>query len=475
MSQQSINLGSGPNTGDGDQLRVGGAKINANFTELYLAVNNANLLAFSGLIGAADRFPYFTGVGALSLATISAYSRQLLALADLAAWKGAGGLNLGSAANVNLGVANGAASLGADGKLPPAQLPPLAVNETFVVASQVAMLALVAERGDMAFRTDEGNTPYVLTTDDPSVLANWKTIASPLSAALAALNVLTPAADKVPYFTGASTSSMLDAGATGKDVLAATSQALGRTALGLGTAATINTGVVGASLVQAATADAAQTAIGATTIGKALILAASAAAGRTALALGTASTVNTGATGASIMAAANTDAAQTAMGATTVGKALMVATDQAAGRTALGLKTAAVADVLGTVSQSGGEPTGAIMEYGTNSNGVYWKFASGLMICQAAATFTTAVATALNGGFYSASPVPVKNMPATFAAIPTVYKEVTTSTTPNDSTGYGGISGPATVSTWNGFYLGDLFSRGSQTYIIHYTAIGRWF
>ncbi|MFP2827587.1 hypothetical protein ACLETV_24480, partial [Citrobacter braakii] len=35
----------------------------------------------------------------------------------------------------------------------------------------------------------------------------------------------------------------------------------------------------------------------------------------------------------------------------------------------LGLRTAAKADVVGTVSQSGGVPTGAIIERGSNSNG----------------------------------------------------------------------------------------------------------
>ncbi|MGZ0372300.1 gp53-like domain-containing protein, partial [Citrobacter freundii] len=41
----------------------------------------------------------------------------------------------------------------------------------------------------------------------------------------------------------------------------------------------------------------------------------------------------------------------------------------------LGLRTAAKADVVGTVSQSGGVPTGAIIERGSNSNGEYTKFA----------------------------------------------------------------------------------------------------
>lgn len=55
------------------------------------------------------------------------------------------------------------------------QLPPLAINETFVVASQAAMLALSAQRGDIAIRTDTSDT-FVLASDSPGTLADWKEI-----------------------------------------------------------------------------------------------------------------------------------------------------------------------------------------------------------------------------------------------------------------------------------------------------------
>jgi hypothetical protein len=51
-------------------------------------------------------------------------------------------------------------------------LPPLAITDTFVVASEVAMLALTAQRGDVAIRTDI-NQSFILTTDDPTLLINW--------------------------------------------------------------------------------------------------------------------------------------------------------------------------------------------------------------------------------------------------------------------------------------------------------------
>lgn len=58
------------------------------------------------------------------------------------------------------------------------QLPPLAINEVFTAANEAAMLALTAQRGDMAIRTDIGET-YVLATESPTTLADWKMITSP--------------------------------------------------------------------------------------------------------------------------------------------------------------------------------------------------------------------------------------------------------------------------------------------------------
>jgi hypothetical protein len=61
------------------------------------------------------------------------------------------------------------------GQVSTAQIPPLAINDTFPVADQAAMLALTAQRGDMAIRSDNGRT-YVLSTDSPSTLADWKEV-----------------------------------------------------------------------------------------------------------------------------------------------------------------------------------------------------------------------------------------------------------------------------------------------------------
>lgn len=99
---------------------------------------------------------------------------------------GAGGRSLlqaadATAAKTTLGLSTVASSgLASDltGTLGTAQLPTLAINETFTAATQAAMLALTAQRGDIAIRTDLGSKMYILTTDVPTVLANWVAIAA---------------------------------------------------------------------------------------------------------------------------------------------------------------------------------------------------------------------------------------------------------------------------------------------------------
>ncbi len=79
-----------------------------------------------------------------------------------------------------IGAANGIAQLGSDGKVPAAQIPAIAISDTFVVASQAAMLALTAERGDVAVRTDLSKS-FILAAEPASTLANWQELLTPAS------------------------------------------------------------------------------------------------------------------------------------------------------------------------------------------------------------------------------------------------------------------------------------------------------
>ena len=83
--------------------------------------------------------------------------------------------------SVQKGFANGLATLGSDAKIPTSQLPALAITDTFPVASQAAMLALTAEVGDVAVRTDL-NKSFILKTAGASTLGNWQELLTPTDA-----------------------------------------------------------------------------------------------------------------------------------------------------------------------------------------------------------------------------------------------------------------------------------------------------
>lgn len=80
-----------------------------------------------------------------------------------------------------VGTASGIAPLDASSKIPSTYLPAIAITNTFVVASQAAMLALVAGTGDVAIRTDVSKS-YILQGSDPTVLSGWLELISPNTA-----------------------------------------------------------------------------------------------------------------------------------------------------------------------------------------------------------------------------------------------------------------------------------------------------
>lgn len=89
---------------------------------------------------------------------------------------------LGTAASKDTGTTSGTIPiLGADGKLNTSVLPAIAISDTFVVATEVAMLALTAEVGDVAIRTDLSKS-FILKADGASTLANWKELLTPTDA-----------------------------------------------------------------------------------------------------------------------------------------------------------------------------------------------------------------------------------------------------------------------------------------------------
>lgn len=299
-----------------------------------LAFTSANVAALAALVGSANTLPIFTGPGAMSL--------------------------------LGIGAANGLATLGADSKIPAGQLPALAISETFTVASQAAMLALTAQQGDVAIRTDQSNKPYILAASDPAILANWVALDQTLSVALAALSGLAPAADRMPYFNSVNTAAL------------ATITAFARSLLDDADAAT------------------------------------------------------------------------------------MLATLTAYGRP----------NILATVSQAGGVPTGGVFETGGNANNGKWtKYADGTMEFSRRLSVTSAISTAAGSMFYSGG-IAATPMGITFAGdLPEVQ------VTLEDAAGisWATLGGPPTLTNFPVLYLLAPSSVASRTYTVNLKAKGRWF
>lgn len=68
---------------------------------------------------------------------------------------------------------SGVATLDVTGKIPVGQIPPITITAVYVVASEAAMLALAASIGNIAIRTDLGNSEFILTELPASTLGNW--------------------------------------------------------------------------------------------------------------------------------------------------------------------------------------------------------------------------------------------------------------------------------------------------------------
>lgn len=100
------------------------------------------------------------------------------------------------------GAANGVASLDSGGKIPSSQLPAISISDSFVVASQAAMLALVAQTGDIAIRTDLSKT-FILKGTSASTLTDWQELVTPTDT-VTSVNGLTGAVTlaSVPNVTG---------------------------------------------------------------------------------------------------------------------------------------------------------------------------------------------------------------------------------------------------------------------------------
>ncbi|QHG64364.1 hypothetical protein [Pseudomonas putida] len=126
-------------------------------------------------------------------------------------------------------------------------------------------------------------------------------------------------------------------------------------------------------------------------------------------------------------------------------------------------------NVLGSVGQSGGVPTGGVLEYGNNANGKYLKFADGTLICY----YYTASAYALSniyGSCYVSSPLSF-TFPHAFAANQGVPAVSPFAITPGAAIVWAATEGNAV----NTSLQMRLVSPAQVSSYAGYIAIGRWY
>lgn len=112
-------------------------------------------------------------------------------------------------------------------------------------------------------------------------------------------------------------------------------------------------------------------------------------------------------------------------------------------------------NILGTVSQSGGTPTGAVVEKGSNANGQYVRFADGTQICDFRATSSSAGAVTWT-------------FPAAFIAIPQVVGTANQDIARMVTTSVG-------TTTAVNFSLWNIVNVRVDAVAVSLIAIGRWF
>lgn len=148
---------------------------------------------------------------------------------------------------------------------------------------------------------------------------------------------------------------------------------------------------------------------------------------------------------------------------------------QAAARSGLGLGSAAVAAIVGAVSQTGGIPTGAIVEFVSNTNGECIRWADGTQICTyrlntASLTMNSSYAAGLfNSPAFGGGtlPVPFKSGTTPFFPLPGIKCTF--------GLGWPVLSAKGTSTQWPSYFMISAVAEGGTQFDVPLIAIGRWF
>lgn len=138
-------------------------------------------------------------------------------------------------------------------------------------------------------------------------------------------------------------------------------------------------------------------------------------------------------------------------------------------------------NILGTVSQSAGVPTGAIIERGSNANGEFVRFADGTQICTRQVALDGLSITTAHGAIFRSAPVSF-SFPATFTSVQFAQASIGASDTAAIQTGAMGAKlrfGLASGSLdWHDIvFLNAVSATGvsGQMTQVGLIALGRWF
>lgn len=128
-------------------------------------------------------------------------------------------------------------------------------------------------------------------------------------------------------------------------------------------------------------------------------------------------------------------------------------------------------NILGSVGMSGGVPVGGIVESGENANGMYIKFAGGLMICFCKIDVSGVAITSAGGSIFQNSVAIRVNYPATFIGVVRSFSEALYS---------GGGNRPWSVlvtqgTTYSDYVLQAGTSMSSFSGSILVGVVGRWY
>lgn len=133
-------------------------------------------------------------------------------------------------------------------------------------------------------------------------------------------------------------------------------------------------------------------------------------------------------------------------------------------------------NLLGSVGQAAGVPTGAVIERGSNANGEYVRLADGTQICSTAgliltATCDTVRASGVSGA--SSAARPTWTFPAAFVAPPVVQADASGGTATSIDR-FAGVNGAPTITSVS-LQAMDLTGGTTNTVEIVAIAVGRWF